>query len=87
MFENILSSLHEHPDQVQLVADLMICISELPPIWAKPDLDAPTHFIVDENLGVWDDEGKEFGRVWNGEWEREFVGPGCDIILVQRGIG
>ena len=36
LFENILSSLHEHPNRVQTVADLIISISELPPIWTKP---------------------------------------------------
>jgi hypothetical protein len=73
LFENILSSLHEHPNQVQTVADLIISISELPPIWTKPEPGAPKHFIVDENTGIWDDEGKEFGRVLNGEWEGEFA--------------
>ena len=80
LFENILSSLHEHPNQVQTVADLIISISELPPIWAKPEPGAPKHFIVDENMGIWDDEGKELGRVLNGEWEREL--PDCILLQV-----
>ena len=73
LFENILSSLHEHPNRVQTVADLIISISELPPIWTKPEPGAPKHFTVGENMGIWDDEGKELGRVLNGEWEREFA--------------
>ena len=81
LFENILSSLHEHPNQVQPVADLIICISELPPIWAKPEPGAPKHFIVDENLCLWDDDGSDLKRVLNGEWEREFDGFDCNLTF------
>jgi hypothetical protein len=73
LFENILSPLHKQPHQVQLVADLIICISDLPPIWAQPSPEAPKHFISDENTCLWDDEGAEFGRVLGGEWDRELI--------------
>jgi hypothetical protein len=69
--ENIISSLHKQSHQVQTVADLIICISELPPIWTKPDPGAPKHFITDRNTCLWDDEGEKFGRVLGGEWDRE----------------
>jgi hypothetical protein len=73
LFENILSSLHKHPDQVQAVADLIVCISQLPPIWAQPVPGAPKHFISDDNTCIWDDDGSNFARVVNDELNREYL--------------
>lgn len=71
LFENIISSLHTHPHRVETVADLIISISQLPPIWAKSDPGAPKHFIPDENTCIWDDDGSTFARILNDKWERE----------------
>ena len=48
--------------------------------WKVRPTPAPKHFIVDENMGIWDDEGKELGRGLNGEWEREW--PDCILLQV-----
>lgn len=80
LFENVLAALHKCPHRVRDVADLIVCLSELPPVVAKPSASASVSggeqgLVVVEDEGytlVWDDGVKHLGGAFHREWDREF---------------